>query len=72
VIGQVKDLCGETISRGLAVRLIGGTQTKIAGRLFRSSAYGELVRPHAGPKNYEILERIGRLARASKDTKEAN
>ncbi|WP_293774486.1 replication endonuclease [uncultured Pantoea sp.] len=72
VIGQVKDLCGETISRGLAVRLIGGTQTKIAGRLFRSSAYGELVRPHAGPKNYEILERIGRLARASKDAKEAN
>lgn len=72
VIGQVKDLCGETISRGLAVRLIGGTQTKIAGRLFRSSAYGELVRPHAGPKNYEILERIGRLARASKGTKEAN
>ncbi|MGP6856831.1 replication endonuclease [Klebsiella pneumoniae] len=72
VIGQVKDLCGETISRGLAVRLIGGTQTKIAGRLFRSSAYGELVRPHAGPRNYEILERIGRLARASKDAKEAN
>lgn len=72
VIGQVKDLCGETISRGLAVRLIGGTQTKIAGRLFRSSAYGELVRPHAGPKNYEVLERIGRLARASKGTKEAN
>ena len=72
VIGQVKELCGETISRGLAVRLIGGTQTKIAGRLFRSSAYGELVRPHAGPKKYEILERIGRLARASKDANEAN
>lgn len=33
VISQVKDLCGETISRGLAVRLIGGTQTEIAGKL---------------------------------------
>jgi len=45
VIGQVRDLSGETISRGLAVRLIDGTQTEIAGKLFRSTCYGDLVRP---------------------------
>lgn len=69
VISQVKDLSGETISRGLAVRLIGGTQTKIGGRLFRSSAYGELLKPYTGPKKYEILERFERLARDSKNLK---
>ncbi|WP_225322647.1 replication endonuclease [Klebsiella pneumoniae] len=66
VIGQVKDLCGETISRGLAVRLIGGTQTKIAGRLFRSSAYGELFRPIIEPKKPSALERFNRLAQISR------
>ncbi|MDU7838621.1 MAG: replication endonuclease [Pantoea sp.] len=66
VIGQVKDLCGETISRGLAVRLIGGTQTKIAGRLFRSSAYGELFRPITEPKKPSALERFNRLAQISR------
>lgn len=66
VIGQVKDLCGETISRGLAVRLIGGTQTKIAGRLFRSSAYGELFRPIIEPEKPSALERFNRLAQISR------
>jgi len=66
VIGQVKELCGETISRGLAVRLIGGTQTKIAGRLFRSSAYGELFRPKMEPKKPSALERFNRLAQISR------
>ena len=66
VIGQVKDLCGETISRGLAVRLIGGTQTKIAGRLFRSSAYGELFRPILEPKKPSALERFNHLAQISR------
>ncbi|MBZ6395600.1 MULTISPECIES: replication endonuclease [Pantoea] len=66
VIGQVKDLCGEIISRGLAVRLIGGTQTKIAGRLFRSSAYGELFRPIMEPKKPGALERFNRLAQISR------
>lgn len=69
VIGQVKDLCGETISRGLAVRLIGGTQTKIAGRLFRSSAYGELFRPIIEPKKPSALERFNRLAQISRAKK---
>lgn len=66
VIGQVKDLCGETISRGLAVRLIGGTQTKIGGRLFRSSAYGDLFRPILETKKPGALERFNRLAQLSR------
>ncbi|MGK3111820.1 replication endonuclease [Candidatus Pantoea formicae] len=62
VISQVRDLCGETISRGLAVRLIGGTQTEIAGRMFFSSAYGDLFRPKLERKTIGILERFNRLA----------
>lgn len=66
VISQVKDLCGETISRGLAVRLIGGTQTKIGGRMFRSSAYGDLFRPILEPKKPGPLERFNHLAQISR------
>ncbi|MFK3933942.1 replication endonuclease [Pantoea agglomerans] len=62
LIGQVRDLSGETISRGLAVRLIGGTQTKIGGHLFRSLPNGELVRPILEPKRTFVLERFNRLA----------
>ncbi|ORM95098.1 replication endonuclease [Pantoea cypripedii] len=62
VISQVRDLCGETISRGLAVRLISGTQTEIAGRMFRSSAYGDLLRPNIEVRKDGILERFNRLA----------
>ena len=62
VISQVRDLCGETISRGLAVRLIGGTQTEIAGRMFYSSAYGDLFRPKVEHKTVGILQRFNRLA----------
>ncbi|MBS7131957.1 MAG: replication endonuclease [Clostridium sp.] len=69
VIGQVKDLCGETISRGLAVRLIGGTQTKIGGRLFRSSAYGDLFRPKVEAYKAGILERFNRIAELAKSNK---
>ncbi len=69
VIGQVKDLCGETISRGLAVRLIGGTQTKIGGRLFRSSAYGDLFRPKVEADKAGILERFNRLAELARPNK---
>ncbi|KTS14707.1 replication endonuclease [Pantoea dispersa] len=65
LISQVRDLSGETISRGLAVRLIGGTQTEIAGRMFRSSAYGDLLRPHRIYDSTAILRRIERLARQS-------
>lgn len=69
VIGQVKDLSGETISRGLAVRLIGGTQTKIGGRLFRSSAYGDLFRPKVEADKAGILERFNRLAELVRSNK---
>jgi len=62
VIAQVKDLSGETISRGLAVRLISGTQTKIAGQMFRSLPNGELARPILEPKRTFVLERFNRLA----------
>ncbi|MVT82321.1 replication endonuclease [Pantoea agglomerans] len=62
VIAQVKDLSGETISRGLAVRLISGTQTKIAGQMFRSLPNGELARPILEPKRTFVLERFKRLA----------
>ncbi|RAR65393.1 bacteriophage replication gene A protein, partial [Pantoea ananatis] len=70
VIGQVRDLSGETISRGLAVRLIGGTQTEIAGKLFRSTCYGDLVRPFKSKadtsRKHEILSRFNRLAERAK------
>lgn len=49
LIAQVRDFSGETISRGLAVRLIKGTQTKIAGQVFRSLPNGELARPILEP-----------------------
>ncbi|ORM94603.1 replication endonuclease [Pantoea cypripedii] len=62
VISQVRDLCGETISRGLAVRLISGTQTEIAGRMFRSSVYGDLFRPKVKPEKVSILARFNGLA----------
>lgn len=62
VISQVQDLCGETISRALAVRLISGTETKIAGRMFRSSAYGELLRANTSSKKGSLLARVNQLA----------
>lgn len=62
VISQVQDLCGETISRGLALRLLSGTETKITGRMFRCSAYGDLLRPRASSKKDSLLNRINLLA----------
>ncbi|MEN4768985.1 replication endonuclease [Duffyella gerundensis] len=61
LIGQVKDLSGETISRGLAMRLLGGTETKIAGRWFRSSAYGELFAPSKTKKKGNLHARVEQL-----------
>ncbi len=61
VIGQVRDLTGETISRALAVRLIGGTETKIAGRWFRSVANGELFRATKQNGKESPLVRFHRL-----------
>ncbi|PLR23194.1 replication protein [Pantoea endophytica] len=62
VISQVRDYCGETISRGLAVRLIGGTQTEIAGKMCRASACGDLLRAKPEAKEGCILARFNRLA----------
>lgn len=62
VISQVRDFCGETISRGLAVRLIGGTQTEIAGKMCRASACGDLLRAKPEAKEGCILSRFNRLA----------
>jgi len=61
LIGQVKDLSGETISRGLAMRLLGGTETKIAGRWFRSSAYGELFAPSKTKTKSNLHARVEKL-----------
>ncbi|MHC2597766.1 hypothetical protein ACVLVH_003428 [Kluyvera sp. 1366] len=62
VISQVRDFCGETISRGLAVRLIGGTQTEIAGKMCRASTCGDLLRTKPEARKGSILARFNRLA----------
>ncbi len=62
VISQVRELSGETISRGLAVRLLSGAQTEIGDRMFRSNAYGDLFRPIIKPVIESPLTRFNRLA----------
>ncbi|MFG6076085.1 replication endonuclease [Erwinia sp. OPT-41] len=62
VIGQIRDITRETISRAVAVRLISGTETKIDGQLFRSSASGELFRPKKRIDAESLLSRFNRLA----------
>ena len=62
VIGQVRDITRETISRAVAVRLISGTETKINGQWFRSSAGGELFRPKKRIDAENLLSRFNRLA----------
>lgn len=61
VIDQVRDFTGETISRGLAVRLIRGVETVINGERFRSTAAGDLVRNHNRCDPLKILARFERL-----------
>ncbi|WP_147198381.1 hypothetical protein [Pantoea sp. CCBC3-3-1] len=58
MIGQIRDITRETISRAVAVRLIGGTETKINGQWFRSSAGGELFR---ATKHIEIEKLFARV-----------
>ena len=62
VIGQIRDITRETISRAVAVRLISGTETKINGQWFRSSAGGELFRPKKRIDAESLLNRFNRLA----------
>ncbi|WP_312045251.1 replication endonuclease [Erwinia sp.] len=71
VIGQIRDITRETISRAVAVRLISGTETKIAEQWFRSSASGELFRPKKRIDAQNLLRRFERLAHSSKDCTEA-
>mgnify|MGYP001160570569 CR=1 FL=1 len=63
VIEQLRDLSGETISCGLAYRLIRGTETKIAGQWYSSTAQGELLRPKKKPAHETRLARFNVLAR---------
>ncbi|WP_380184845.1 replication endonuclease [Kalamiella sp. sgz302252] len=62
VIGQIRDITRETISRAVAVRLISGTETKINGQWFRSSAGGDLFRPRKRINAENLLSRFNRLA----------
>ncbi|MGA7509470.1 MAG: replication endonuclease [Erwinia billingiae] len=65
VIEQIRDLSGETISRGLATRLIGGTETRIGGQWFSSTALGELLRPRKKSDPQALLARFELLAKKS-------
>ncbi|WP_345827777.1 replication endonuclease [Erwinia sp. HDF1-3R] len=58
VIDQIRELTGETISRGLATRLISGVETKIAGEWCRSASNGELFR---APRPISFTELLARL-----------
>jgi hypothetical protein len=58
VIDQIRELTGETISRGLATRLISGVDTKIAGEWCRSASNGELFR---APRPISFTELLARL-----------
>lgn len=62
VIEQVRDLSGEVISRGLASRLVDGTETRIGGMWFSSTAQGELLRPRKRTRAKELLTRFHLLA----------
>jgi len=62
VIGQIRDITRETISRAVAMRLVSGTETKIDGQWFRSSASGELFRPKRRIEAESLLARFNSLA----------
>ncbi|WLS80880.1 replication endonuclease [Erwinia pyri] len=70
VIEQLRDLSGETISRGLAYRLIRGTETKIAGQWYSSTAQGELLMTKKRRESKSLLMRFNALAR--KHSRNAN
>lgn len=59
VIDQIRELTGETISRGLATRLISGVDTKIAGEWCRSASNGELFR---APRPILVTELLAKLS----------
>lgn len=69
VISHIRDITRETISRGIAVRLIGGTETKIDGKWFRGSASGEVFRATKKERKENILARISRLIEINRVSK---
>lgn len=58
VICEVRDLTGETISRGLALRLVRGVNTKISGIWCRSVASGEVFAAKVPVRKSELLARF--------------
>ncbi len=58
VIEGVRDLTGETISRGLALRLVRGVNTKVAGVWCRSGASGELFSAKSPVLKNDLLARF--------------
>ncbi|WP_338506639.1 replication endonuclease [Erwinia aphidicola] len=61
VIAEIRDLTGESISRGLAIRILGGTKTLVAGQWISSTAQGELLRPARRGAGAVILARVEAL-----------
>ncbi|MCP2231830.1 replication endonuclease [Erwinia aphidicola] len=61
VIVEIRDLTGESISRGLAIRILGGTETLVAGQWISSTAQGELLRPARRGAAAAILARVDAL-----------
>lgn len=61
VIDQIRELTGETISRGLATRLIQGVNTEIAGEWCRSASSGELFRAPRPILATELLAKLNHL-----------
>ncbi|WP_338491980.1 replication endonuclease [Erwinia aphidicola] len=61
VIAEIRDLTGESISRGLATRILGGTETLVADQWFSSTAQGELLRPARRGVAAAILARVEAL-----------
>jgi len=62
-IGEIKDLTGETISRGLAVRLVRGFDTKIFGEWYRGAGSGEIFIGKATVTGEKLLARFEWLRR---------
>ncbi len=65
-IGEIRDLTGETITRGLAVRLIRGFDTKIFGEWYRGAGSGEIFRGKEPANSSKVIARFNLLRTASK------
>ncbi|WP_336795862.1 replication endonuclease [Erwinia aphidicola] len=61
LIDEIEELTGETITRGLATRLIRGAHTEIAGEWCRSASSGELFRAPKPIAAADLLARLNHL-----------